>query len=169
MITAKRSFGKTVGKVNSNNLLMLGGVATVGVAQTFILREFVDKTNGSIVKPLGKFGNASVLAGVIGGGLATVAALASMFNINLPVVPKLGKDTQMLALCYGVPALASSVAMTMLSPVTPAQSTPTYVKVRPMYANKAVQVRQPSGSVATPTAVVQGKKGLLTYDTNGVL
>ena len=87
--------------------LMKVGALAIGAAQPFILRQYADKTYGSLVSQLGVWGTPSALAGIIGGGGATAAALLGMF-MNVGVKDPLYQE---ILLAYGVPALAGSVAM----------------------------------------------------------
>lgn len=96
-----------------NEVLVDVGAAVVGTAQTFLLREFVDKKSLTPMIPqLGKYGTASCLAGVGVGGAATAIALAKlMFNKGIQ-----DERIARALLAYGVPALVSGGLSAFLTP-----------------------------------------------------
>lgn len=160
-------------------LAILGGSATIGAAQTFILREYVDKTNGVLIPQLGRFGTASALAGIILGGISTLMGAVNLFGMQnkMSFVPRLNRDMQMIALGYGIPAMASAILTAQFSsvqsnPTAVAATTPNYVQVRPITGQQAVKVsaRPVTVHAAPAQPAVQQKRNLLTYDASrGVL
>jgi len=88
--------------------------AAIGSAQTFILREFVDKQYGTIIPGIGNWGYPSVVAGVGIGGIATLLGIMGTMGKG----PLYG-DAATAALSYGVPALIGGI-FSALYPVTPA-------------------------------------------------
>jgi len=98
--------------MNSDVLLDVGA-AVLGTAQTYALKEFVDKKSLTpIVPQLGKYGTASCLAGVGVGGVATGIGLASlMFNKGI-------RDERVARalVSYGIPALVSGALSGFMTP-----------------------------------------------------
>jgi hypothetical protein len=98
------------------------GAAVVGSAQTYVLKEFVDKKSLTpIVPQLGKYGTASCVAGVGAGGIALAVGLAGLlFNKGI-------KDERInrALIAYGAPALVTGALSGFLTPtvrrVVPAQ------------------------------------------------
>jgi len=88
--------------------------AAVGSAQTFILREFVDKQYGTIIPGIGNWGYPSVVAGVGVGGIATLLGIMGTMGKG----PLYG-DSAIAALSYGIPALIGGI-FSALYPVAPA-------------------------------------------------
>ena len=111
----------------NQDVLIEVGAAVVGSAQTYALREFVDKKSLTpIVPQLGQYGTASCIAGVGIGGIALAVGLASvMFGKGI-------KDERIARalIAYGAPALVTGALSGFLTPtvrrvVTPAsQATP---------------------------------------------
>jgi len=91
-------------------LLEVGALA-VGAVQPFVLRQYADTKFGTLIPQLGVYGTPSALAGIIGGGAATAAALVGMF-MNKGLTDPL---YQKVALAYGVPALVGSITMAALT------------------------------------------------------
>ena len=76
------------------------GAAVIGTAQPFLLRTYADTTYGTLIPQIGAYGTPSCLAGIVAGGAATIAGIASLLY---------GKGIQdralaKIALSYGVPA-----------------------------------------------------------------
>jgi hypothetical protein len=96
-----------------NEVLIDVGAAVVGSAQTFLLREFVDKKSLTpIIPQLGKYGTVSVVAGVGVGGIATGVGLAKlMFNKGIQ-----DERIARALVAYGVPALVTGVLSGFLTP-----------------------------------------------------
>ena len=110
----------------NQDVLIEVGAAVVGSAQTYALREFVDKKSLTpIVPQLGKYGTASCIAGVGVGGIALAVGLASvMFGKGI-------KDERIARalIAYGAPALVTGALSGFLTPtvrrvVTPSAATP---------------------------------------------
>jgi hypothetical protein len=111
----------------NQDVLIEVGAAVVGSAQTFALREFVDKKSLTpIVPQLGKYGTASCIAGVGVGGIALAVGLASvMFGKGI-------KDERIARalIAYGAPALVTGalsgfLTQTVRRVVTPSASSAT--------------------------------------------
>lgn len=85
----------------------------IGTAQTFLLREFVDKQYGPVLPQLGAWGYPSVLAGLGIGGITTLLGVAGLGGYG-----PLRGDATIVALAYGIPALVGGV-LSALYPVTP--------------------------------------------------
>lgn len=81
--------------------------AGAGVAQTFILREYVDKVYGPIpgLDVLGGFGTYSALGGVVTGGITTAAGLLSVLTGKITR----SETVQLGLLGYGIPALGGAI------------------------------------------------------------
>lgn len=167
-----------IGNLNVKKLAIIGGSATIGAAQTFVLREYVDKTNGVIVPQLGRFGTASALAGIILGGISTLLGALNFFGMDRKIsfVPHVGRDLQLALLGYGIPALTSAILTAQFTsvqaqPTAAPASRPNYVQVRPIVGQPAVKVSaRPIPVQATPAQSVQRKRNLLTYNASrGVL
>jgi len=97
--------------VNKNVGIIVMGAA-IGSAQTFILREFVDKQYGPIIPQLGVWGYPSVVAGIGIGGIVTLLGVAGASGYG----PVRG-DAITACLAYGIPALIGGV-LSALYPVT---------------------------------------------------
>jgi len=124
--------------------LMKVGALAIGAAQPFILRQYADKTYGSLVSQLGVWGTPSALAGIIGGGGATAAALLGMF-MGVGVKDPLYQE---ILLAYGVPALAGSVAMAAVTQtVATSQAAP-----QAYFASQQGQVGIPKHQVGSAAA-----------------
>jgi hypothetical protein len=97
----------------NSDILLDVGAAVVGSAQTFALKEFVDKKSLTpIVPQLGKYGTASCLAGVGIGGVSLGIGLASlMFNKGI-------RDERIARalVSYGAPALITGALSGFLTP-----------------------------------------------------
>lgn len=96
-----------------NEVLIDVGAAVVGAAQTFVIREFVDKKSLTpIIPQLGKYGTASCVAGVGAGAAATAVGLASL------LYRKGIKDERIARalVAYGVPALVTGALSGYLTP-----------------------------------------------------
>lgn len=91
------------------------GLAAVGSSQTYILREYVDKTYGKIpgLEGLGGFGTYSAMGGIISGGITTALGLVSVLWKGKITT---NETVQLGLLGYGIPALSSGV-MSGLFPV----------------------------------------------------
>jgi len=89
------------------------GAAVVGSAQTYVLKEFVDKKSLTpIVPQLGKYGTASCIAGVGAGGIALgVGLVGLLFNKGI-------KDERInrALIAYGAPALVTGALSGLLTP-----------------------------------------------------
>jgi len=96
-----------------NEVLVGVGAAVVGTAQTYLIREFVDKRSLTPILPqLGKYGTASCVAGIGLGGAATAVGLANLLY---------GKGirderTARALVAYGVPALVTGALSGYLTP-----------------------------------------------------
>lgn len=126
-----RQFGNR--SMSTEDIVKIAGTAVVGVGQTIALQKFVDtKFTIPLVDKIpfvgAQLAKPSVFAGVIGGGLATVLAVANMFGINVPFVPRIKTQEQYMLLGYGVPALASAIYTGFIA--QPASSVPKSAVVR---------------------------------------
>ena len=117
--------------------------AGAGVAQTFILREYVDKVQGPIpgLEVLGGFGTYSALGGLVAGGVTTVAGLISVLTGKITR----SEAVQLGLLGYGIPALGGGVLSGLfpvagglraaptirLTSVAPTKAAPTITKAAP--------------------------------------
>lgn len=81
--------------------------AGAGLAQTFILREYVDKEQGLIpgLEGLGGFGTYSAMAGIIGGGITTALGLVSVLTGKITK----NETIQIGLIGYGIPALSGGI------------------------------------------------------------
>lgn len=93
--------------VEKKSIAIMTAGSGVGIAQTFILREYVDKTHGLIpgLEGLKGFGTYSAIGGIISGGVTTALGLISVLT---------GKITrnemiQMGLIGYGIPALSGAI------------------------------------------------------------
>lgn len=121
------------------------GATAVGVAQTYLIREFVDKKSTyPLVNFLGKYGTASCLAGVGLGGVATVAGLVGMSTRHLSNDPFVNN----MLVSYGVPALVSGVLSGYTTPV----KVVTGIRAQ-SYAPGSAPKRRVAPQVANPQAV----------------
>lgn len=97
----------------NSEILMDVGAAVLGSAQTFALKEFVDKKSLTpIVPQLGKYGTASCLAGVGAGGVALAIGLGNlMFGKGI-------RDERVARalVSYGAPALVTGALSGFLTP-----------------------------------------------------
>ena len=155
--------------MKTEDFVTMGACAAVGTAQTFILREYVDKNYAPLIPQLGQWGMASTVIGIGAGIVATVAGLAGMFyNVGLR-----NPKHQLAALSYGVPAIVSGVAAGYFQPParivrlpapprtdagTVAASTSAGVRSVPAAARGAYAYQTPGGTVYNP---VDPKSNLL--------
>ena len=86
--------------------IMTAGLGA-GTAQTFILREYVDKTYGLIpgLEGLKGFGTYSAIGGLISGGATTVLGLVSVLTGKITD----NENIQMGLISYGIPALSGAI------------------------------------------------------------
>jgi hypothetical protein len=125
------------------------GASAVGVAQTYLVREFVDKKSTyPLVNFLGKYGTASCLAGV---GLGTIATAAGLIGMTTRHLSNDSFVNEMLV-SYGVPALTSGILSGYTTPVkiVTGISTQSYVKQKQSQPQRRV-----APVVASPQAVFQ--------------
>ena len=101
--------------IDQETMMKVGAMA-IGAVQPFVLRQYADKTYGSLIPQLGVWGTPSALAGIVLGGGATIAALAGM-TMGIGIRNPLHQD---LLLSYGAPALASTIAMAVSTQVVTA-------------------------------------------------
>jgi len=89
----------------------------VGSAQTYILREYVDKVHGKIpgLEGLGGFGTYSAMGGIIAGGITTVAGLVSFLTKKITK----NVNIQMGLIGYGIPALSGGILSGVFPVETP--------------------------------------------------
>ena len=139
--------------MKTEDFVTMGACAAIGTAQTFILREYVDKNYAPLVPQLGQWGMASTVIGIGAGIVATVAGLASMFyNVGLR-----NPKYQLAALSYGVPAIVSGVAAGYFQPPARIVRLPT-----PPRTNSAAAASTSAGVRSHPAAA-----GVYTYQTPG--
>lgn len=127
---------------------MEAGALVLGTAQPILLRQYVDTQFGAVIPQLGVYGTPSFLIGAVAGGIATVAAVASLVwnkGIRDPVLAK-------TLLAYGVPALTGSALIAFFTQTvsSTSQSVP-QARFAPQ-ANKATGVA--AGSTVAPVAQV---------------
>ncbi len=110
------------------------GGAVLGVAQPILMRQYLDTQYGSVIPQLGVYGTPSFLAGAIGGGVATTAALASLiWNKGIQ-----DKSIAKALLSYGIPALTGSILIAFFTQtVTTPQALP-QAKMIPQQGKAAV-------------------------------
>lgn len=132
--------------VEKKSIAVMTAGSGVGIAQTFILREYVDKKYGQIpgLEGLKGFGTYSALGGIISGGITTGLGLVSVLT---------GKITrnemiQMGLIGYGIPALSGGI----LSGLFPAITIPA-ARVRAP-ARGAIQLKSAGLNRAAPGARV---------------
>ena len=108
--------------------------AGAGLAQTFILREYVDKEHGLIpgLEGLGGFGSYSAMAGIIGGGITTALGLVSVLTGKITK----NETIQIGLLGYGIPALSGGI----LSGVFPHPAIGLRLKAAPARPGQATNV-----------------------------
>ena len=95
-------------------VVMNMGAMAFGVAQTYIVREMVDKNSRyPLIGFLGKYGVASCVAGVALGGAATAVGLIGMSTRHLLNDPTINN----VLVSYGVPALVSGALSGYTTPV----------------------------------------------------
>jgi len=119
-------------------VILTAGGAAIGAAQTLILREVVDKQYGQVLPQLGNWGYPSVLAGIVGGGIATAVGISG----------KLPSDTSLALLAYGVPAIVGGV----LSALYPVATAPA-ARAAPKLKLAGATTLKPTATKATATAV----------------
>ena len=79
----------------------------VGLTQTFILREYVDKEYGLIpgLEGLGGFGTYSAIGGIVSGGITTALGLVSVLTKKITR----NETIQIGLISYGIPALSGGI------------------------------------------------------------
>jgi len=134
--------------VEKKSIAVLTAASGASIAQTFILREYVDKTYGPIpgLEVLGGFGTYSALGGLVGGGIATAAGLVSVLTGKITT----NETIQLGLLGYGIPALTGGV-LSGVFPAVPAvglRAPATQIKLKAA----GVPTRQvaPTSRVAAP-------------------
>jgi len=144
--------------VSKKDIAVVAASSSTGLAQTWILREYVDKTQGLIpgLEVLGGFGTYSAMGGIIAGGAATALGLVSILT---------GKVTrneaiQLGLIGYGVPALSGGV----LSGLFPAITIPGARLRAPATTIKLQSAGVPSGRVVSGR-VVSGQAGAIPLRT----
>lgn len=138
--------------VAKKGLAVLTAGLGVGTAQTFILREYVDKTYG-VIPGLGMlkgFGTYSALGGIISGGVATGLGLVSVLTGKITR----NETIQLGLIGYGIPALSGGI-LSGLFPAIPIAGlrAPARGGVNLRYAG--VQGQGQGGRVVTGQAVGQ--------------
>ena len=123
---------------NKKSIAVLTAASGASIAQTFVLREYVDKVYGPVpgLEALGGFGTYSSLGGIISGGAATALGLVSVLTGKITR----SEMVQMGLIGYGIPALSGGV----LSGLFPAITIP------------GARLRAPAGRVTLKSAGVQG-------------
>jgi hypothetical protein len=130
--------------MRKEDLITMGVGATIGSAQTFILREYVDKNRAPLIPQLGQWGNASTVIGVGAGAIATIAGIAgAIYGVGL-------KDAklQLAAVSYGIPAVITGVASGYFQPPV-----------------RVVRLPAPPRSTGQAAAASSTPAGVLTYET----
>lgn len=93
--------------IEKKSIAVMTAGAGVGIAQTFILREYVDKEYGLIpgLEGLGGFGTYSAMGGLISGGITTVVGLISVLTGKITR----NETIQIGLIGYGIPALSGGI------------------------------------------------------------
>lgn len=101
--------------ITKKNAAVVVASSGAGLAQTFILREYVDKAYGKIpgLDGLGGFGTYSAMGGIIAGGITTGLGLVSVLTGKITR----NETIQLGFIGYGVPALSGGI-LSGLFPVT---------------------------------------------------
>lgn len=140
---------------------MTAGAGT-GIAQTFILREYVDKVYGPVpgLDALGGFGTYSALGGLIAGGVTTVAGLVSVLTGKITS----NEAVQLGLLGYGIPALSGGVLSGLFPVAGGLRAAPTIrlTTVAPTKAAATITKASATITKATPTITkVEGSGSIL--------
>ena len=93
--------------IEKKSIAVMTAGAGAGLAQTFILREYVDKEYGLIpgLEGLGGFGSYSAMTGLISGGLTTALGLVSVLTGKITT----NETIQIGLIGYGIPALSGGI------------------------------------------------------------
>lgn len=93
--------------LKKKTIAVLTAGAGAGIAQTFVLREYVDKVYGKIpgLDALGGFGTYSAMAGIVGGGITTALGLVSVLTGKITR----NETIQIGLIGYGIPALSGGI------------------------------------------------------------
>lgn len=129
--------------MRKDDIITMGVGAAIGSAQTFILREDVDRNRQPLIPQLGQWGTASCVIGIGTGLLATIAGVAgALYGVGLKN-PRL----QLAAVSYGIPAIVTGVASGYFQPPV-----------------RVVRLPTPPRTASSP-AGVSAPAGVLAYDT----
>lgn len=136
--------------MRKEDIITMGACAAIGSAQTFVLREYVDRNRAPLIPQLGQWGTASCVIGIGAGLAATIAGIAgAVYGVGLKN-PKL----QLAAVSYGIPAIVSGVASGYFQPPlrivrlpAPAKSTTTSTPSSPSAPAGLLEYKTPSGTV----------------------
>ena len=123
--------------------------AGAGIAQTFILREYVDKQYGLIpgLEGLGGFGTYSAMGGLIAGGVTTALGLVSVLTGKITT----NETIQIGLIGYGIPALSGGI----LSAVFPHPAVGLRLRAAAPAAGRAPAGLRPAPQVNLRSAGVQ--------------
>ena len=132
------------------------GAAVIGTAQPFLLRTYADTTYGTLIPQIGAYGTPSCLAGIVAGGAATIAGIASLLY---------GKGIQdralaKIALSYGVPAVTASLIIAYMTPTIATQA-----KSQAVFSPQKAAA---SGAQAATTAAARNLAALTPQQRSGL-
>lgn len=126
--------------IEKKSIAIMTAGAGAGIAQTFILREYVDKEHGLIpgLDGLGGFGTYSAMGGIISGGITTGLGLVSVLTGKITT----NETIQLGLIGYGIPALSGGIlsglfphpavpGLTLRAPARPARPPAAQVTLRP--------------------------------------
>lgn len=132
--------------MRKDDIITMGVGAAIGSAQTYILREYVDRNRQPLIPQLGKWGAASCVIGIGTGLVATIAGIAgALYGVGLR-----NSRLQLAAVSYGIPAIVTGVMSGYFQPPV-----------------RVVRLPAPPRE-STPTAVARSAPaGVLAYDTPG--
>jgi len=93
--------------LNKKSAAVVVAGSGAGLAQVFVLREFVDKEYGKIpgLEGLGGFGTYSAIGGIVGGGVTTALGLVSILTKKITK----NETIQLGLISYGIPALSGGI------------------------------------------------------------
>jgi len=98
--------------MRKEDIITMGACAAIGSAQTFVLREYVDRNRAPLIPQFGQWGTASCVIGIGAGRVATIGGVAgAVYGVGLR-----DSKLQLAAVSYGIPAIVSGVASGYFQP-----------------------------------------------------
>ena len=144
--------------VSKKSMAVVVAGSGAGLAQTFILREYVDKTYGLIpgLEGLGGFGTYSAIGGIISGGVTTALGLVSILTRKITT----NETIQLGLIGYGIPALSGGI----LSGLFPHPDVPIAGRVKAPARGGSIQLKS-AGPGRVGTGQVAGSTGAIPLRT----